>query len=383
MDERDGRRALPYRRRDTLDRAVADVAHGEHARDAGLEEHRGPSQRPGGRPALGEEIAPGHDEAPLVAHDPFREPARVRRGADEHEEGVGRDGLDPAGLGVAERQPVQVVGPLAVHDLGVGADGDDVRGGDGRDEVLGHALGQPVAPDQERHRSGVLGQVERGLPRRVAAAGDEHVAIPDRGGLGDGRAVEHAGADHGLEAGDAEAPVGDAGGQHHAARRHRRTVGELQDVTAGIGSQRDGVAHEVEVGAEVPRLLVGAHRQLVAADAGREAEEVPDHRGRAGLPAEGLLLEHQGAQALGRAVHRGGQAGRSRPDHDHVEGFVELRGVHAEGVGQVGVRWVEQWRTVEDEHRQAIGSGRRPSVGAAPRPRPSRPRGTDRSGPSG
>ena len=213
-----------------------------------------------GRPALDEEIAAGHDEAPLVAHDPFREPARVRRRADEHEEGVGRDRLDPAGPGVAERQPVQVVGPFAVDDLGVGADGDDARCGDGGDQVVGHALGQPLAPDQKGDRGGVLGQVERGLARRVATAGDEHMAVSDRRSLGDGRAVEHAGTDHGLEAGDAQAPVGDAGGQHHAARRHRRTVGELEDVPARIGSQRDGVAHEVEVGAEVPGLLVGARR---------------------------------------------------------------------------------------------------------------------------
>ena len=44
----------------------------------------------------------------------------------------------------------------------------------------------------------------------------------------------------------------------------------------------------------------------------REAEVVADHRARAGLPAERLALQHDGAQPFRGAVHRGAEPGRDR-----------------------------------------------------------------------
>ena len=85
MDERDGHRALAHRAGHALDRAGAHVAGHEHAGHAGLE-HVGVALE---RPAVGRHVGPGEDEAALVAGDHAVEPVGARRGADEHEAGVG------------------------------------------------------------------------------------------------------------------------------------------------------------------------------------------------------------------------------------------------------------------------------------------------------
>ena len=73
-----------------------------------------------------------------------------------------------------------------------------------------------------------------------------------------------------------------------------------------------------DLGAEPARLLQRALAELVARDAGREAEIVLDPRRRAGLAAGRLALDHDRAQALRGAVHGGGEAGRPAADDDRV-----------------------------------------------------------------
>ena len=82
-------------------------------------------------------------------------------------------------------------------------------------------------------------------------------------------------------------------------------------------------ARDEDLGAEPPRLLQRAARELVAGDAGREAEVVLDPRRRAGLPARRLALDHDRAQTLRRAVHRRREPGGAAAD-DH--GVVFRRG---------------------------------------------------------
>ena len=80
---------------------------------------------------------------------------------------------------------------------------------------------------------------------------------------------------------------------------------------------RDRPRHE-HLGAEAPRLLQRAARQLVAGDARGEAEVVLDPRRRAGLAAGRLALDHDRAQALRRPVHGGGQPRRPAADDHRV-----------------------------------------------------------------
>ena len=79
------------------------------------------------------------------------------------------------------------------------------------------------------------------------------------------------------------------------------------------------LVHEVELGAEEPRLLVGADRELAAAHPAREAQEVADQRRCPRLATERFAFDHQGAQSLGRSVDGRPEARRAGADHDDVE----------------------------------------------------------------
>ena len=77
-----------------------------------------------------------------------------------------------------------------------------------------------------------------------------------------------------------------------------------------------------DLGAEPARLLERPARELVARDAGREAEVVLDPRGRAGLTAGRFALDDDGPETLRGAVDGRREAGGTRTD-DHC---VILRG---------------------------------------------------------
>ena len=94
--------------------------------------------------------------------------------------------------------------------------------------------------------------------------------------------------------------------------RARRTSPPSRWTWRVVGVDPRDRARDEDLGAEPPRLLQRAARELVAGHAGREAEVVLDPRRRAGLAAGRLALDHDRAQPLGRAVHRGGEPGRAR-----------------------------------------------------------------------
>ena len=130
------------------------------------------------------------------------------------------------------------------------------------------------------------------------------------------RAVVDALADQPVEAVDREATPGDAGGEDDGPRPDaRRRRGRL----ARVAGSMPATERVTRISApEPPRLLERAARELVARDAAREAEIVLDPRGRPGLTAGRLALDHDGAQSLGRAVDRRREAGRPAADDDGV-----------------------------------------------------------------
>jgi hypothetical protein len=137
----------------------------------------------------------------------------------------------------------------------------------------------------------VAGQVDGGLPGGVGAAHDEDALALDGLGLGDGRAVEHSRAQQLLQAGDGQAAVADAGGDHHGAADRLGAVGQGQDAVGAVGPQAGRGLCVDELGAEHHRLLGGPRRQVPAADAAREAEVVADQGGGAGLAADRLAFQ--------------------------------------------------------------------------------------------
>ena len=100
---------------------------------------------------------------------------------------------------------------------------------------------------------------------------------------------------------------------------------------------RDVAGHE-DLGAEPPRLLQRAARELVAREALREAEVVLDARRGAGLAAGRLALDDERAEPLGGPVDGGGEPGGAGTDHDDVVlGTRRLRG-QAEQLGDPAKR---------------------------------------------
>jgi hypothetical protein len=78
VDELDGGGAFADGRGDAFDRAVADVAGGEDAGQAGLQQQRWSVQGPAlGWPAVAEQVAAGEQETPLVPVDGAGQPAGV------------------------------------------------------------------------------------------------------------------------------------------------------------------------------------------------------------------------------------------------------------------------------------------------------------------
>ena len=189
-----------------------------------------------------------------------------------------------------------------------------------------------VAAAEDRHAARVGGEEQRRLPGRVAGADDVDVEAVRVRRLAARRAVGDALAGEPVEALDRELPPGDAAGEDdrpraqdvaavevHLARRRRRS--------ASID------ARDEDLGAEPPRLLQRAARELVARHARREAEVVLDPRRGAGLAAGRLALDHDRAQALRRAVDGRGQAGGPGADDHRVVLRRGRLGAEAEQLG--------------------------------------------------
>jgi hypothetical protein len=91
------------------------------------------------------------------------------------------------------------------------------------------------------------------------------------------------------------------------------------------GLEADDVARQDHLGAEANRLSNGAVGEVGATQSLREPQVVLNRRALSRLPSGSFALHDDGAQALGRRVHRRGQAGWPAADDAH---FVQrlLRG---------------------------------------------------------
>ena len=169
----------------------------------------------------------------------------------------------------------------------------------------------------------------------------------------------------------AQPPPRDAAGEDDRARAQDVAAVEVHVTRRGV-DPRDRPRDE-DLGAEPPRLLQRAARQLVAGHARREAEVVLDPRRRAGLAAGRLALDHDRPQPLRRAVHRRREPGRPGAD-DHR---VVLRG------RRLGVRRRAARRPGGAAAARRSCRRRRESRGSRPRPAARPPHCSASSGTSG
>ena len=202
-----------------------------------------------------------------------------------------------------------------------------MRALDAVDEVVRHRRLQRLAADDDAHAARPRREVDRRLPRRVAAADDDHVLVAAALGVGRHRRVVDAGAAEAVDALGLQLPPARARGHHDGAGEHVLAVVEVDaHETLGPVGQLDGAVEARQHRVEAARLQRRLARQLDAGDPGREAEVVLDPRAGPGLAARRPRLGDERPQALRAAVDRGREPGRPGAEHDEVEALaVDLR----------------------------------------------------------
>ena len=227
------------------------------------------------------------------------------------------------------------------------------------DEVARHALLERVAAAEDRHAPRVVREEQRRLARRVAGADDVDVEAVRVRRLAARRAVGDALAGEPVEALDRQPPPRDAAGEDDRPRPQDVAAVEVHLARRRV-DPRDRPRDE-DLGAEPPRLLQRAARQLVARDARREAEVVLDPRRRAGLAAGRLALDHDRPQPLRGAVDGRGEPGRPGADDHRVVLRGGRLGGEAEQLGHPAELRPHDGLAVDDADRRAVvarpGSG--------------------------
>ena len=118
--------------------------------------------------------------------------------------------------------------------------------------------------------------MQRGLPGGVAAADDDRVQAGERVRGGDVGAVVDALPRQRLQALDPEPPVGHPGRHDDGLGAHRADIADVRDEHSAFPGELVDLAHQHEVRAEHPGLLIAALGELGTADPAGEAEIVAD-----------------------------------------------------------------------------------------------------------
>ena len=159
---------------------------------------------------------------------------------------------------------------------------------DAADQVARHGLRQSLRAHEHVHVLGGLGEEHRGLARRVAPAHHDDLFLPGRAGpprrsrrstrprLRTASRFSTASLRYSRARGDDDGPRG-----------HGRSVVDSHGVRCALAAPaRVRPVRHAHLSPELLRLGVGAPREILPGDAGREAEIVLDlrARGRPGLP---------------------------------------------------------------------------------------------------
>ena len=182
--------------------------------------------------------------------------------------------------------------------------------------AVGGLGGQRVAALQDDDLADGLGQRERLLERRVAAAHDADRAVAHERRVA-ARAVADAAALQALLALDAEGPQARAGGEDHGPRLRPRRRSSPGATPSPARLEALELGH-ADLGAVVGRLLLEHRAQLVAGDALREAGHAVDPLDAEQQPAGRASAQHERRAAHAGRVDRGGEGGDAATGDGYV-----------------------------------------------------------------
>ena len=166
-------------------------------------------------------------------------------------------------------------------------------------------------------------QIHRGLSCGIAAADDHRLRALAVARLDLGRGIIHACTFKLREPVDRQATVLNTGCDNHGAATHTLTAFKRGAEGAVVEPlQRRDTARHGEARAKLHRLHLAAPDEIATRNAGRKSHVVLDAAGRARLPADRRILDHQGAQPLRSGIDASSNSSRTATNDQHIERFV-------------------------------------------------------------
>ena len=202
----------------------------------------------------------------------------------------------------------------------------------------------------------VLGEEQRGLPGRVGASHHDRVLADACPRLELGRGVVDAATLELGDAGDLQAPVPDAAGDDDGPGGDIVVVIEPDRESVRAARQPGHRSRRDQPRPELDGLQQRRPGQLAAGDPAWKAEVVLDPRRRAGLPAEGDVLDDDDVKSLGGSIDGSRQARWTGADDHQVA--TRLVGqpaeVETDGGGQLTVRRFRQEASSPGHHGRPL-----------------------------
>jgi hypothetical protein len=213
---------------------------------------------------------------------------------------------DLAGVTVTARHRFEMIVAVEADDLALYVQGDPSGMRDPFDEVVGHRRRQTIRANEQMDHRRRSREEDGRLSRRIASADDDHFLPLAELSLHRRRGIVHATALEALVVHGGKLAVACPRGHDDRMCAHLFAVLQFQAKRVLVAFEGTDETRDGEPRPEFLRLDVGASRQGLARDAGREAQVVFDTRRRASLATRGQALDDDGVQAFGGGVDGGG-----------------------------------------------------------------------------
>ena len=244
------------------------------------------------------------------------------------------------------------------------------------DQIFRHCFAQRPATEDDVDLLRHAREIDGALSRRIARPDDRDFGIAAELRLHRCRAIIDSAPFIGFDALDRQALILRAARDDRGARAQFASVGQSQAIGIAVALDRGGPHRRHEPCAEFLCLHRRPPRQLVARNAGREAQVIFDLRRSSCLPARRQRIDRDHVEAFRRRINRRGEAARPAADNNDVGGRTVGEQIEPEPCGELLGRRLDQHVGRAQYHdRQlrrvdpALGKqmrGNRPLVGVEP-----------------